>query len=98
MYNSDQIEIHPLFIGPTRIPMRLGVTVNFLVLSSTIDLLCFLLCKSFKVTILLAIVLYIFGFICCLYDPRIFDLLFGKLKCMNSKNRKYWRCNSYDPF
>ncbi len=77
--------------------MRFGVTLTFFMLNGGVNLILFIIFRSFILTGLLLILLHVFGYLCCLIDPRIFDLLLGKLECMKSKNRKYWGCNSYDP-
>jgi type IV secretion system protein VirB3 len=94
---NNEITIHPLFVGLTRPPMRFGVTLNYLVFNGAMSLTVFVATLSFVMATLIALVLQAFGVICCLYDARIFDLLIGKLQCMNSKNHNYWQCNSYEP-
>ncbi len=95
---KDAITIHPLFVGLTRPPIRFGVTLNYLVFNGAVSLTIFVASLSLVTASLIAFVLQLFGYICCLYDARIFDLLLGKLQCMNCKNRNYWQCNSYEPF
>ena len=95
---NDEIIHHPLFVGLTRPPMRFGVTLNCLMLNGGLSLIIFVVSSSFVAAFLLAGVIHGLGYIACLYDPRIFDLLIGQLQCMNGKNRNFWRCNSYEAF
>lgn len=77
--------------------MRFGVTLTFFIVNGGINLIIFVILRSFIMTGVLFSFLHLLGYLCCLVDPRIFDLLLGKLDCMKSKNRNYWQCNSYDP-
>ena len=95
---SDDIIYHPLFVGLTRPPMRFGVTLNCLMLNGGINLIIFVVSSSFVTAFLFAGLMHLVGYIACLYDPRIFDLLIGQLQCMNCKNRSFWHCNSYEAF
>ena len=96
---DNALAVHPLFVALTRPPMRFGVTVNCLMLNGAVSLTGFVLSTSFSLLFLLAILLHVMGYLCCLVDPRIFDLLFGKYQVMaNNRNTGYWGCTSYDPF
>lgn len=95
---SAEITIHPLFAGLTRPPMRFGVTITFLMMNGMSCLLVFILSGSFVAAGVLCALMHSFGYVCCLFDPRMFDILLGRLKTSQCTNRNYWRCNSYEPF
>lgn len=91
-------QINPLFVGLTRPPMKFGVTLTFLILNGGLSLVIFVVSSSLVAAMIFTGLMHSFGYISCLYDPYIFDLLLGKLKCMTCKNRSFWDCNSYEPF
>ena len=94
----SDLAIHPLFTGLTRPPMRFGVTITFLMLNGGLALMVFILFNSFMIPLALASLMHGLGYICCLYDPRMFDILLGKIQTANCRNTQYWGCNSYEPY
>lgn len=96
--NEMTINQHPLFVALTRPPMKFGVTLTFLLLNGAINLIIFVVFSSMLTALVLGGLLHAFGYLCCLIDPRVFDLLLGQLQCMTCKNRSYWHCNSYEAF
>jgi type IV secretion system protein VirB3 len=98
MENED-IQSHSLFVGLTRPAMYLGVTITFLGINGGLSLLAFVLSSSFLWFFIFAGLMHTMGYVGCLYDPRIFDLLLGWLQSRGaSRNIGYWGCNSYEPF
>ncbi len=95
---SDQLETDPLFVGLTRPPMKLGVTQSFFVINTIGCAMLFLATKSFLILFVGGPLFHAIGFLMCLKDPCVFDILFIKMKCMKSRNRQWWRANSYDPW
>ena len=95
---EEEIAIHPLFTGLTRPPMKFCVTLSFMMMNGMVALIIFLISKSFISLFCAALLGHIFGYICCMSDPRIFDLLAGKSKFNYFPNRNYWHCKSYEPF
>jgi len=95
---SDQLEVDPLFVGLTRPPMKWGVTQSFFVINMTACVLLFLTTSSFSILFVGAPLFHAIGFLMCLKDPRVFDIVFVKMRCFKSRNRQYWRANSYDPW
>lgn len=99
MSDQQEIEENTLYVGLTRPPMYLGVTVTFLGLNGGVSLILFLLTHSFVVLPTFFGLMHAIGVVCCHFDPRIFDLLIGWMESRGKNfNSHYWGCSSYEPF
>lgn len=94
---EEPLDISPLFVGLTRPPMMLGVTMDYLGISIMISLCGFILFSS-PLYLMLYIPLHVMGVIGCAIDHNIFRLLFKKLDCLNVPNKNIWGCQTYEPF
>jgi type IV secretion system protein VirB3 len=95
----EPIELNSLYVGLTRPPMYLGVTVTFLGINTGITLIAYILTHSFIKVPIFWVLMQALGWMGCHYDPRIFDLLLGWFESKSSSfNSSYWGCNSYEPF
>ena len=86
----------PVFLGLTRPAMFWGVTHSFFVINLIVCLIGFLAAHSW-LALLLAIPVHALGYLACLADPRIFDLIQVRAsKCTRCPNRRFWRASSYE--
>ena len=86
----------PVFLGLTRPAMFWGVTHSFFVLNLIVCLIGFLGAHSW-LALILAIPVHCLGYLACLSDPRIFDLMSVRAsKCSRCPNRRFWYGTSYD--
>lgn len=97
MKTVDEIT-RPLFLGMTRPPMLLGVTFNYFVINTMTSMITFLGTGELP-WVLIAIPFHIIGYLICLHDPNMFEVLAVKLlKMMQCLNRSFWGgLNSYCP-
>jgi type IV secretion system protein VirB3 len=87
----------PVFLGLTRPAMFCGVTHSFFVINLIVCLIGFLGAHSW-LALLVSIPVHGLGYLACLRDPRIFDLVYTKAsKCSRCVNRRFWGAISYDP-
>lgn len=94
---EEALAVNPVFVGLTRPPMLLGVTVDYLGISIMIVLCGFILFSS-PFYLLIYLPLHVVGVIACAIDHNIFRLLFKKLECLNVPNKRLWGCQSYEPY
>lgn len=86
-----------VFIALTRPQMFAGVTYNFFIINLIAMAELFLLFKSTWV-LLLGLALHFVGVLCCLREPRFFDLWIARVsRCPRVRNHGIWGCNSYRP-
>lgn len=87
-----------LFLGLTRPTMLGGVTYSFFIINAMLTTILFL--GSGKLLMMFGSVpIHLVGYLICLRDPRSFDVLLVKFKkCMQCRNRRVHRANSYDPY
>src|SRR5579859_3392387 len=86
----------PLFLGLTRPAMFWGVTHSYFFITLIVSLIGFLATHSW-LALLLAIPIHGLGYLACLRDPRVFDLVFVKAsKCAHCVNRRFWGATTYD--
>jgi type IV secretion system protein VirB3 len=86
-----------VFLGLTRPAMFWGVTHSFFVINLIVCLIGFLGAHS-SIALLVSIPVHGLGYVACLRDPRIFDLLYTKAsQCGRCVNRRFWGAISYDP-
>ncbi len=95
---QEEIDVYPLFVGLTRPPMYAGVTFTFFMINFFINVILLVGAGSFIPIIILFPLLHGLGYLCCMVDPCIFDILFGKFQLLRCKNAGFWGCNSYDPY
>ena len=93
--NSDGYA-DPVFVGLTRPAMFWGVTHSFFVINMMLCLIAFLAVHSWF-ALLLAAPIHGLGYLACLRDPHIFDLLYVKAsKCGRNANRPFSGVSTYD--
>jgi len=85
----------PVFLGLTRPPMLLGVTVEYLSICFMVTISAFVLTDSFRYLIIY-LPLHIIGWLACRVDHHIFRLLFKCWECQSIPNKSLWGCQSYD--
>ena len=99
---EEDVDIDPLFIGMTRPPMVIGVPMEFFGISFIIfgiGMIIFTALSS-KVLFVICVTLPIhaLGYIATEKDPHWMSVLVTKMnKCAPTRNRNYWRSNSYQP-
>ena len=99
---EEDVDIDPLFIGMTRPPMVIGVPmeffgINFIIFG--IGMIIFTALSS-KILFVICVTLPIhaLGYIATEKDPHWMSVLVTKMnKCAPTRNRNYWRSNSYQP-
>lgn len=94
---EESLIVNPLFVGLTRPPMMLGVTLDYFGVSAMLALCGFIAFESLS-CLFLFIPLHVFGVIACAIDHNIFGLLFKELECLNVPNKRIWGCQSYEPY
>jgi type IV secretion system protein VirB3 len=88
--------VDPVFLGLTRPAMYLGVTHSFFVLNLLVCLIGFLAAHSW-IALLLAVPIHGLGYLACLHEPRIFDLVLTRAaRCGRCRNRRFWGVSTYD--
>jgi type IV secretion system protein VirB3 len=89
-----------LFIGMTRPPMKFGVTYSALLVNAVLTTETFVFTRDL---LWLLAFLPIHGVLVllCMYEPRIFDLLFlwarTRAPAIVLGNLRFWRASSYSP-
>lgn len=86
----------PVFVGLTRPAMFWGVTHSFFVINLMLCLIAFLAVHSW-LALALAAPIHGLGYLACLRDPHIFDLLYVRAsKCGRNANRQFSGTSTYD--
>jgi type IV secretion system protein VirB3 len=87
----------PVFAALTRPQTIAGVTYAYAVFNLVVTVEAFLITRSFW-ALGLAGVLHAGGYLCCLREPRFFDIWLVRLRtCPRVRNFGFWRGNSYRP-
>ena len=74
-----------------------GVTYGYAVFNLIVTLELFLILRSFW-ALAFALVAHGVGYLCCLSEPRFFDLWLTRLRhCPRVKNFRFWHANVYRP-
>ncbi len=94
---QEEIHIHPIYAGMTRVPMFLGITLDYLMLTTFLTMVGFMLSNSAEFLILY-VPLHIIGWIGCKLDPNFFRVLMKKTICHGVPNKSLWGCQSYEPY
>lgn len=94
---QELLIVNPVFVGLTRPPMVLGVTMDYLGLTVILSLSSFILFAT-PWYLLMLLPMHVIGVIACAIDQHIFSLLLKRLSCQNVANKKYWGCQSYAPY
>ncbi len=97
MDKEELLSINPLFLGLTRAPMMMGVTMDYLGLS-LIGVMCGFILFSSPFCLLMYFPLHIFGVVVCAVDHNFFRLLLKNLECLTIPNYAVWGCQCYEPF
>ena len=93
----DGLERDTLFVALTRPQMLLGVNYGYAIANAILTTELFLIFTSHWV-LLVAVLLHAIGWVACLRDPHIFNLLLVRLRrCPRVRNHRIWHCNSYRP-
>ncbi len=93
---TEELHVSPLFTALTRPPMIMGITLNYLALSSLCSLCAYILMNS-VLYLVLYLPLHVIGYLACLYDPFIFSILQTKTHCPRIKYARLWGGQSYAP-
>lgn len=95
---SGYVQNDPLFLGLTRKPMFLGVSVTFAILNGFICLLAYINTKNLY-SFLAMIILHMISYVICFKEPLFIELFLLKMqKCNLCKNKIFHGANSYDVF
>lgn len=101
-FQNERIERDLLYVGLTRPPMLLGITDVYAVFFLVAEVLIFVAVgggSGMAWAAIMAPVLYAFGYLMCLHDPRIFEIWQVRLSKFGaaSRRKKYWGGISFDP-
>ncbi len=94
---QEEIYLHPIYAGMTRPPMFLGITLDYLMLTTFVTMVAFMLTNSAEFLVLY-IPLHIIGWIGCKLDSNFFRVIMKKTICNSVPNKSLWRCQTYEPF
>lgn len=94
---KEKLIISTVFVGLTRPPMIMGVTLDYLSVVMMVILSVTILANN-PLCLFLYLPLHVVGWILCKLDPNIFQILFKKADCNHVPNKKIWGCHSYEPF
>jgi type IV secretion system protein VirB3 len=97
MMETMDMNVQPLFSALTRPPMMLGVTLDYLGVSGVIAI-CLFIAVGNPLYFLACIPLHVVGWLLCRMDVNMFRVLFKKLDCPPVGNKRYWGCQSYEPY
>jgi len=82
---SGQLATDPLFVGLTRPSMIFGVSIQYAMLNMMVS-----------VTIFIALVVHMIGYLLCFKEPRFMELYLNYAgKCNQCPNKSYYGANSY---
>ena len=95
---ENAVRTDTVFLGLTRPAMFWGVPQPYFVLNGMLSMLAFLWTRSFTALLVLAAVVHAIGYLICLRDFRILDILIIKARFVRCVNGHYWKTRSYDPF
>ena len=96
---NSGVTADPLFVGPTRPPMRWGVTYSALLVNGVFTMELFLLTKNL-LTLLASLPIHGICALLCARDARFFDLVFlwGRTRIPALlANARFWKSSSYSP-
>ncbi len=99
---EERVEIDPLFIGMTKPPVVMGVPMEFFGINFIIfgvGMILFMSLSS-KVIFFVSVILPIhaIGYIATEKDPQWMRVWLTKLnKCAPTRNKRFWKSNSYQP-
>ena len=97
MNTETELHISPIFSGLTRPPMFSGITVDYLFICFLLSYGAFMLTAN-PLFIIIYAPLHIFGWIACKFDHHYFRVLMKKIECPNTRNKKIWGVQTYEPF
>ncbi|RMW17480.1 VirB3 family type IV secretion system protein [Pseudomonas syringae group genomosp. 7] len=99
MDRNDGILVDTLFVGPTRPTMYMGVTWHAFICNLVVSTELFIL-KANLLWLLAFIPIHLVLYGICLYDPRIFELLWLWMRTKMFTfigNFYYWRAATFSP-
>jgi type IV secretion system protein VirB3 len=94
-------DVDACFVALTRPPMALGVTYTYFFFNFMLSSIAFVALspthKNFLVILFFGL-MHGIGYMLCLHEPFIFDILATKLnRTMKGRNRRFWGATSYRP-
>lgn len=100
--DEDQVDIDPLFVGMTRPVLVKGVPMEFfgiIFIIFGIGMIGFTeLMAKFIFVLAVCVPLYIFGRIVTEKEPHWMGIYLTKfMKCAPTRNKLFWKCNSFRP-
>jgi type IV secretion system protein VirB3 len=99
MADAGSLKSDPLFVGLTRPPLFLGVSMSFAMLNIFACMLYYVQTSDLK-SVLIGCVLHLIGYIICFKEPLFIELiLMRSQKCSLCKNKIFHgNVNSYDMY
>jgi type IV secretion system protein VirB3 len=99
---EDQVSIDPLFVGMTRPAQVMGVPMEFFGINFIIFGIGMIAFTSIMGKIAFAVIvcglLHAFGYIATEKEPHWMSIYLTKItKCGPTRNRMFWKTNSYKP-
>jgi type IV secretory pathway VirB3-like protein len=100
--SEEQIDIDPLFIAMTRLPLTMGVPMEFFGINFIIFGVGMILFMSLVGKILffvcLSLPLHAIAYVATEKDANWMRVWLTKLnKCSPTRNKRFWKSNSYQP-
>ena len=93
----ESVKGDPLILGPTRPSMKLGAPIESVYVNFFICSFIFMLSGQLRY-FLLFLPIHGFFYLICLKEPRSFELLQLKIKCvLECPNTMFWKSTSYSP-
>lgn len=98
MSEEGSLKLDPLFVGLTRPPLFLGVSLSFAMINMLICIVYYIQTSDLRVVVL-GIAIHGIGYIICFKEPLFIELFMIKSqKCNRCRNRSYYGANSYDMY
>jgi type IV secretion system protein VirB3 len=98
MSEEGSLKLDPLFVGLTRPPLFLGVSLSFAMVNMLICITYYIQTSDLRV-VMLGAVIHLIGYIICFKEPLFIELFIIKSqKCNRCKNKGYYGANSYDMY
>lgn len=98
---GGKLKTDPLFMGLARAPMILGVSYLYFIINFAITMCFYINTTSFLVLFVVFPIIHGIGYMICLREPRMVELLGVKgktMKCHPLNRRFHGFTNSYDQY
>jgi type IV secretory pathway VirB3-like protein len=92
---DDDLDISTIYTGLTRKILVGGIDYTYFMMMWLIVILLFINTGNFLM-ILMALPLYLVGYMLCKADPDIFSLVSARAGIGSVKNKRIWGCQSYE--